>query len=65
MDILDVVKSLMLREKEKGLSTSERKMLSNAKQILISELVLAKVAMQDEIERELQQVIDDECSACD
>jgi RNA polymerase-interacting CarD/CdnL/TRCF family regulator len=40
-------------------------MLSNAKQILISELVLAKVAMQDEIERELQQVIDDECSACD
>lgn len=41
-EVADVVKSLVLREKEKGLSTGERKMLSNAKQILISELVLVK-----------------------
>ena len=41
-EVADVVKSLMLREKEKGLSTGERKMLNSARQILISELVLAK-----------------------
>ncbi|GGA53494.1 CarD family transcriptional regulator [Kroppenstedtia guangzhouensis] len=41
-DLADVVRCLMLREKEKGLSTGERKMLDNARQILISELVLAK-----------------------
>ncbi|EGK09700.1 CarD family transcriptional regulator [Kroppenstedtia eburnea] len=41
-DLADVVRCLMLRDKEKGLSTGERKMLDNARQILISELVLAK-----------------------
>ncbi|MDP4094544.1 MAG: CarD family transcriptional regulator [Bacillota bacterium] len=41
-EVADVVRSLMLREKEKGLSTGERKMLNSARQILISELVLAK-----------------------
>jgi CarD family transcriptional regulator len=40
--VADVVRSLMLRDREKGLSTGERKMLDNARQILISELVLAK-----------------------
>ncbi len=41
-EVADVVKSLVLRERTKGLSTGERKMLNSAKQILISELVLAK-----------------------
>ncbi len=41
-EVADVVKSLILRERNKGLSTGERKMLNSAKQILISELVLAK-----------------------
>jgi CarD family transcriptional regulator len=41
-DVAEVVKELMYREREKGLSTGERKMLDNAKQILISELVLSK-----------------------
>lgn len=41
-EVAAVVRNLMLRDKEKGLSTGERKMLSNAKQILISELVLAR-----------------------
>lgn len=41
-EVADVVRSLMLREEEKGLSTGERKMLDNAKQILISELALAR-----------------------
>jgi len=41
-EVADVVRNLMLREREKGLSTGERRMLENARQILISELVLAK-----------------------
>ncbi len=49
-EVADVVRSLMIREKEKGLSTGERKMLNSAKQILISELVLAKNMKQFEIE---------------
>ena len=40
--VAEVVRSLMLREREKGLSTGERKMLENAKQILVSEFVLVK-----------------------
>ncbi|MBB6217403.1 CarD family transcriptional regulator [Anaerosolibacter carboniphilus] len=41
-EVAAVVRNLMLRDKEKGLSTGEKKMLNNAKQILISELVLAR-----------------------
>lgn len=49
-EVADVVRILMLREKEKGLSTGERKMLNSARQILVSELVLAKDMNQVEIE---------------
>jgi CarD family transcriptional regulator len=48
-EVADVVRNLMLRDKEKGLSTAERKMLNSARQILISELVLSKDAEEDEI----------------
>lgn len=41
-EVAEVVRNLWLRDKEKGLSTGERKMLDSARQILISELVLAK-----------------------
>lgn len=40
--VAEVVRNLALREKEKGLSTGERKMLENAKHILVSEIVLSK-----------------------
>lgn len=50
-EVAEVVRSLMLREQEKGLSTGERKMLNSARQILISELVLAKGMEQCEIEK--------------
>lgn len=48
--VSEVVKELMLRDRQKGLSTSERKMLSSAKQIVISELVMSNVAGKDDIE---------------
>lgn len=41
-EVADVVRNLAGREREKGLSTGERKMLDSAKEILISELILAK-----------------------
>ncbi|MDA8212880.1 MAG: CarD family transcriptional regulator [Clostridia bacterium] len=41
-EVAEVVRNLSLREKEKGLSTGERKMLDTARQILLSELSLAR-----------------------
>jgi CarD family transcriptional regulator len=41
-ELADVVRNLMIRDRSKGLSTGERKMLDQAKQILISELALVK-----------------------
>ena len=49
-EIADVVRNLSFKQKEKGLSTGEKKMLHNAKQILVSELVLAEHATQDQVE---------------
>jgi CarD family transcriptional regulator len=56
-EVADVVSSLMAREKEKGLSTGERKMLNNAKQILISELVLAQNADRSEVEDVIEEFL--------
>lgn len=49
-NVLEVVKSLIIRDMKKGLSTGERKMLTNSKQILFSELVLASGKSFDELE---------------
>ena len=49
-EVADVVRNLSFKQKEKGLSTGEKKMLNNAKQILVSELVLTEHSSKDEIE---------------
>ncbi len=54
-EVADVVRNLMLMDREKGLSTGERKMLTNSKQILVSELCLAN----DSTEKEILKLIDD------
>jgi len=41
-EVASVVRNLEILDREKGLSTGERKMLNNSKQILVSELVLAR-----------------------
>ncbi len=41
-EVAEVVRNLSLRDRERSLSTGERKMLENARQILLSELELAK-----------------------
>jgi len=53
-EVAEVVRNLAIRDAEKGLSTGERKMLDNAKQILISELVL----VQDTTEEEIEELLD-------
>ena len=52
-DVATVVKSLMCRDMERGLSTGERKMLHSAKQIFISEMVVALGVSYEEIEAKL------------
>lgn len=53
IDVATVAKTLLLRDNKKSLSNAERKMLSNAKNILISELMLAKKVPAEEIKKML------------
>ncbi len=57
LEVADVVRNLIIRDREKGLSTGERKMLNNAKQILVSELVLVNNMDEDEIESMIEGII--------
>ena len=49
-EVADIVRNLSFKQKDKGLSTTEKKMLLNAKQILVSELVLAESKEKEEVE---------------
>lgn len=57
ISVASVVKGLMCRDNERGLSTGERKMLHSAKQILISELVIAMSVDYEQIEKALYAAI--------
>ncbi len=57
-EVADVVRNLSFKQKERGLSTGEKKMLLNAKQILISELTLAENSQKEEIEQMVDNKID-------
>lgn len=59
-EVAQVVKSLMFRDKTRGLSTGERKMLNSAKQIMVSELVMAKEVKQSEIEKIINEIVNAE-----
>ena len=54
-EVAEVVRNLSLRDREKGLSTGERKMLENARQILLSELVLAQNLAEEQAEALLEE----------
>jgi len=56
-EVARVVKGLMTRDVEKGLSTGERKMLHSAKQILISEIVLSKKLSYEEVESRINAAL--------
>lgn len=57
MEVAAVVKGLMARDVERGLSTGERKMLHSAKQILISEIVLSGASSLEEVEDRLNRAV--------
>ena len=56
-EVADVVRNLSFKQKEKGLSTGEKKMLLNAKQILVSELTLAESSNKEQIEEQVENTI--------
>jgi CarD family transcriptional regulator len=55
--VADVVRSLHQRDKEKGLAAGEKRMLTKARQILVSELTFAKNCDEEEAERMLDDVL--------
>ena len=57
LEVGEVVKGLMCRDLERGLSTGERKMLHSAKQIRISELVIALDTDDEQVEDKLISTI--------
>ncbi len=56
-EVAEVVRNLMLTDREKRLSTGERKMLSNAKQILISEMILVSRIDQNEANKIINEAV--------
>ncbi len=57
LEVARVVKGLMLRDEERGLSTGERKMLHSAKQILISEIVLSQNTSYEDVEARINTAL--------
>ncbi len=57
LEVARVIKGLRQREGQRGLSNGERKMLHTAKQILISELVLAQSLPYETVESSVDTVL--------
>ena len=57
IEVAYVIKSLMERDRDRGLSTGERKMLHSAKDILLSELVLSLGSSYEELEATIDDML--------
>ncbi len=55
--VAEVVRDLWRRDKERGLSAGEKRMLAKARQILVSELALAEGTNEDRAEGILDEVL--------
>ena len=55
--VAEVVRDLWRREKDRGLSAGEKRMLAKARQILVSELALAEHTCEDKAEAILDEVL--------
>ena len=55
--VAEVVRDLWRRDKDRGLSAGEKRMLSKARQILVSELALAEGTNEDKAEILLDEVL--------
>lgn len=63
-EIADVVRNLSFKQKEKVLSTGEKKMLLNAKQILVSELSIVNKTAPEQIESLIEEKISSSFLEC-
>ena len=55
--VAEVVRNLSIREKDKGLSAGEKRMLTRARQILVSELTFAIGVSEQEAEKKLNDAL--------
>jgi len=55
--VAEVVRDLWRRERDRGLSAGEKRMLAKARQILVSELALAERTNEDKAETLLDEVL--------
>ena len=58
-EVAEVLRNLAIRDREKGLSAGEKRMITKARQILISELAFATGKSEDEAEAVIDGVLDD------
>lgn len=63
LEVAEVVRNLMLQDKVKRLSAGERRLLDQARQILISELVIACNKDSHSIEEWISQLLEDNTAA--
>jgi CarD family transcriptional regulator len=61
--VAEVVRNLAIRERQKGLSAGEKRMLTKARQILVSELVFATAGTEEKAEGLIDKVLDESHSA--
>ena len=59
-EVAEVVRNLTIRDIVKGLSTGEKKMLGNSRQILISELVLAEEADEEVVQEKIDTIFEEQ-----
>ncbi len=57
LKVAEVVRDLWRRERDRGLSAGEKRMLAKARQILVSELALAEKIEEDKAEAVLDEVL--------
>jgi len=55
--VAEVVRDLWRRDRERGLSAGEKRMLAKARQILVSELALAEKTNEDKAEKLLDEIL--------
>ena len=57
--VAEVVRNLSIRDRDKGLSAGEKRMVVKARQILVSELMFANGVTEEKAEETVDKVLDD------
>ena len=57
--VAEVVRNLSIRERERGLSAGEKRMIQKARQILVSELMYASAGTEEKAEAMIDKVLDE------